>query len=182
MVRHLISVPLGLFQELSICQEVLCLTDAAQRRLTFLYEVLISLKLKDVSREVVVDKLNHPLALCLHELVGIVRVLDIVLGHQLVLRLVRAQSYLTAAQDLAIEIVHALQLVQYFVLLKQCLSLSRVEAETAAHTLDRRLTLLQQGVGILAKCVIPSKHLALVHQHDILEILLKLCMQVLAIL
>ena len=143
---------------------------------------MISLKLKDVSREVVVDKLNHPLALCLHELVGIARILDIVLGHQLVLCLVRAQTYLAAAQDLAIEIVHALQLVQYFVLLEQCLSLSRAKAKTAAHALDRRLALLQQGVGILTKSVISSKHLALVNQHDILEILLKLCVQVLAIL
>lgn len=117
------------------------------------------------------NKLDHPLALDFHEFVVVRRALDGVLGHQLVLRLVRAQGRLTHSENRLVEVVHGIELDHELVFLEDGLLLGSAQA---LPTTWLRLRRLEQRIGGLAQRVLLSNHLALVQKGDVFQLALHL--------
>lgn len=117
------------------------------------------------------NKLDHPLALYFHEFVVVGSTLDGVLGHQLVLRFVRAQRCLAHSQDRLVEVIHGVKLDHQLVFFKDRLLLGSAEAlSTPWFCLGR----FEKRVGRLSQSILFSNHLTLIQKCDIFKIVLNL--------
>lgn len=82
---HLVSVLLGVSQQLFCHDEVSTLAHRSKGRLTLRNLVLLRFEFEDMSREMIMNKLQHPLALGLQEPVIIGGAVIAVVRHQLIL-------------------------------------------------------------------------------------------------
>jgi len=82
---HLVSVLLGVSQQLFCDDEVSTLAHRSKGRLTLRNLVLLRFEFEDMSREMIMNKLQHPLALGLQEPVIVGGAVIAVVRHQLIL-------------------------------------------------------------------------------------------------
>ena len=112
------------------------------------------------------NEVYHAFALHLHEFVDGARPISVISLHQLVLGLVRAECYLGRAQDLVVQVVETLYMHEQLVLLDELSGLLAAEAKS--------LRIVQQGIRLLSESVLFAKHLALVEEHDVSDLVTKI--------
>ena len=175
---HLVSVLLGVSQQLFCDAEVSSLAHRSKGRLTLCNLVLLRFEFEDMSREMIMNKLQHPLALGLQEPIIIGGAVIAAARHRLILAPVCGQGRLTACKDLLVKVIQPVKLHEQFRLIKECLCLRGAEPEATSNPLHGLLTLLKQRVGVLAKRIVSPQHLTLLKQHQVLEIFLELCIKI----